>query len=250
MPDPLVLASRSPQRRAILEQLGVEFTVVPADIDEETSGEPGWLVIENALRKARAVAQAEGPGVGASAPGERVRGVDTDVFLDGRVFGKPRDTGDARAMLLALAGRTHEVWSGIALREDGAERTSVACTKVRFGRLGPSLLDWYLDSGEWEGRAGGYAIQGRGATLVEAIEGDFWNVVGLPVPDLLELAPDLFRPRPAYTPRHRREHRLHVVRLVADLRVREPQRREAGGDVRLVPQRRLVLAAPGRRSSP
>ena len=182
----LVLASRSPQRRAILEQLGVDFVVAePPDVEEAVEGEPQWLVVENALRKARSVA------------GERVLGVDTDVFLGERVFGKPSSAGDARAMLEALAGRTHVVWSGIAIREaDGTERTSVACTKVRFGRLDPGLLGWYLESGEWEGRAGAYAIQGRGAALVEAIEGDFWNVVGLPVPELLELAPDLFRTRP------------------------------------------------------
>jgi septum formation protein len=179
----LTLASRSPQRRAILEQLGVEFGVAePQGVEELAEGEPQEVVVENALRKARSV------------DGERVLGVDTDVFLDDRIFGKPSSADDARATLLLLSGRTHQVWSGIALRErDGEECTSVACTKVRFGELTPALLDWYLASGEWEGRAGGYAIQGRGAALVEAIDGDFWNVVGLPVPELLELAPDLFR---------------------------------------------------------
>ena len=181
----LTLASRSPQRRAILDQLGIDFEVVePSGVEEATEGEPQWLVAENARRKARSV------------DAERVLGVDTDVFLEGRVFGKPADRDSAASMLLALSGRTHQVWSGIALREGGAERASVACTKVRFARVSEQLLDWYLASEEWKGRAGGYAIQGRGAALVEAIEGDFWNVVGLPVPDLLELAPDLFRPRP------------------------------------------------------
>jgi septum formation protein len=180
----LILASRSPQRRAILEQLGIEFEVVePAGVEELAEGRPQEVVVENALRKARSV------------EGEYVLGVDTDVFLDDRVFGKPSSADDARAMLLLLAGRTHQVWSGIAVKEGEAERTSVACTKVRFAELSPDLLDWYLASGEWEGRAGGYAIQGRGAVLVEAIEGDFWNVVGLPVPELLELAPTLFRLR-------------------------------------------------------
>ena len=183
MSERLVLASRSPQRRAILEQLGVEFEVAePRGVEELDAGEPQRVVVENALRKARSV------------EGGRVLGVDTDVFLDDRVFGKPSSADDARAMLLLLSDRTHQVWSGIALREgDGRESTAVACTKVRFGRLDAPLIDWYLTSGEWEGRAGGYAIQGRGAALVEAIEGDFWNVVGLPGPDLLELAPDLFR---------------------------------------------------------
>jgi septum formation protein len=183
VPAPLTLASRSPQRRAILEQLGVDFVVTePRDVEEVVVGEPRGLVVANALRKARSV------------PGERVLGVDTDVFLDGRVFGKPGSRAAAESMLMELSDRSHEVWSGIALREGEHERTGVACTKVRFARLEPPLLDWYLESGEWEGRAGGYAIQGRGAVLVEAIDGDFWNVVGLPVPDLMELAPDLFRP--------------------------------------------------------
>ena len=175
----LTLASRSPQRRAILTQLGIEFEVVEPTDDEITEGEPRRLVVENALRKARSVS------------GDRVLGVDTDVVLDGRVFGKPADVDAAREQLSALSARVHEVFSGIALREGGTEVTAVSVTRVRFRELDDALLDWYLRSGEWEGRAGGYAIQGRGAALVESIEGDFWNVVGLPVPDLLRLAPDL-----------------------------------------------------------
>jgi septum formation protein len=177
----LVLASRSPQRRAILEQLGVDFTVVPSDVDEETHGEPRRLVVENALRKAKAV------------EGERVLGVDTEVVLDGHVFGKPADEADAETLLRRLSGRTHEVWSGIALVASGDERTASACTRVRFRRLEEPDLRWYLAGGEWRDRAGGYAIQGRGAALVESIEGDFWNVVGLPVQELLRIAPDLAR---------------------------------------------------------
>jgi septum formation protein len=181
MPEPLVLASRSPQRRAILEQLGVDFTVVPADVEEDTRGDPRRLVVENALRKARAV------------EGERVLGVDTDVVLDGHVFGKPADEDDAATLLRRLSGRTHEVWSGIALRAGGAERTASALTRVRFRRLEEPDLRWYLQSGEWRDRAGGYAIQGRGAALVSGVDGDFWNVVGLPLAELLRLAPDLAR---------------------------------------------------------
>jgi septum formation protein len=181
MPEPLVLASRSPQRRAILEQLGVDFRVSPADVEEETRGEPRALVVENALRKARAV------------EGERVLGADTTVVLDGQVLGKPADGGEAETYLRRLSGRTHEVWSGIALLANGAERSSSARTRVRFRRLEEKDLLWYLESGEWRERAGAYAIQGRGAALVEAIDGDFWNVVGLPVAELLRLAPDLAR---------------------------------------------------------
>jgi septum formation protein len=181
--DPLTLASGSPQRRAILEQLGIEFTVAVPEVEELAQGEPRTLVVENALRKARAVS------------GERVLGVDTAVVLDGRVFGKPADAAEAETFLRRLSGRTHEVWSGIALRANGHERTSHAVTRVHFRLLEPADIAWYLGCGEWRGRAGGYAIQGRGSALVEEIDGDFWNVVGLPVPELVRLAPDLVRAR-------------------------------------------------------
>jgi len=183
VPEPLVLASRSPQRQAILEQLGIEFRVVVPDVEEVTTGEPRRLVAENARRKAAAVS------------GERVLGVDTAVVLDGRAFGKPGDLAEADVFLRRLSGRTHEVMSGIALRDGRGERSDVAVTRVRFRLLEKAEIDWYLASGEWAERAGGYAIQGRGAALVEAIEGDYWNVVGLPVAALLRLAPDLLRPR-------------------------------------------------------
>jgi septum formation protein len=177
----LILASRSPQRRAILEQLGIAFRVEAPEVEELTEGDPRRLVRENALRKARAVAAAE-----------RVLGADTTVVLDGRVFGKPRDEQEAETFLRRLSGRTHEVMSGIAVREpDGAERSDVAVTRVRFRRLEAPDLAWYLATGEWRERAGAYAIQGRGAALVEEIEGDYWNVVGLPVAALLRLVPDL-----------------------------------------------------------
>jgi septum formation protein len=180
LPDRLILASRSPQRRAILEQLGVDFEVrVPDGVEEKTVGEPRTLVVENALRKARAI------------EAEPVLGVDTAVVLDRQVYGKPRDEGEARAMLSSLSGREHEVMSGIALRRGGALRTGLAVTRVRFRELGQSQVDWYVATGEWRERAGGYAIQGRGAALVERLEGDYLNVVGLPVPELVAMAPDL-----------------------------------------------------------
>ena len=183
MSPALTLASRSPQRRAILEQLGVDFVVVEPLTTEAVEGELPALVVANALDKARSV-EASG----------RVLGVDTEVVLDGEVFGKPPDAAGAEAMLSRLSGRVHEVWSGIALVDGEAERTASAVTRVRFRELGQPDLDWYLAGGEWRERAGGYAIQGRGAALVESIDGDFWNVVGLPVPELLRLAPDLARP--------------------------------------------------------
>ena len=175
----LVLASRSPRRRAILEQLGVEFRVEAPEVEELSEGEPRELVRENAHRKARAV------------DGERVLGVDTAVVLDGRAFGKPRDAAEAERFLRALSGRWHEVMSGIAIREAGHEASAVAVTRVRFRELDERTIDWYLSRGEWGDAAGGYAIQGKGAALVEEIEGDFWNVVGLPVPLLIGMVPDL-----------------------------------------------------------
>jgi septum formation protein len=182
-PEPLVLASGSPQRRAILEQLGIDFQVEVPEVEELTEGDPRRLVAENARRKVAAVG------------GARALGVDTAVVLDGRAFGKPRDPAEAETFLRRLSGRTHEVMSGIALRDGRDERSDVAVTRVRFRLLEQSDIDWYLAGGEWADRAGGYAIQGRGAALVEEIDGDYWNVVGLPVAALLRLAPDLIAPR-------------------------------------------------------
>jgi nucleoside triphosphate pyrophosphatase len=179
----LVLASRSPQRRAILEQIGVEFTVEVPDVDELEAGPPHEIALENAYRKASAVA--------GRMPGDWILGVDTLVSLGARVYGKPADEAQARTMLSALSGRRHTVVSGICLIADGSARTAAASTTVEFRALDATLIDWYLASGEWQERAGAYAIQGRGAALVAAIEGDFLNVVGLPVTTLLELAPGL-----------------------------------------------------------
>jgi septum formation protein len=179
----LVLASRSPPRRAILAQLGIEFEIRPADVPERDAGAADEVVTENAIAKARAIA--------ASAPDATVIGVDTEVELDGELFGKAGDEREAARMLRGLSGRRHRVWSGLCLIESGRERTGTACTLVTFRSLDPGLLDWYVAGGEWRDRAGAYAIQGRGAALVERVEGDFWNVVGLPVALLLDMAPEL-----------------------------------------------------------
>jgi septum formation protein len=182
--DPLILASASPQRRAILEQLGVPFTVVVSGAAELTEGPPAELVAENAYRKAAAVA------AGASGCAT-VLGVDTIVALGTRIYGKPATGEDARETLEVLSGRRHAVLSGVCLIADGRHRTAVATTTVEFRALDEPLLRWYVATGEWNGRAGAYAIQGRGAALVRRIEGDYLNVVGLPVATLLELAPGL-----------------------------------------------------------
>jgi len=122
-----------------------------------------------------------------------VIGVDTVVTLGGALYGKPADAGEARATLERLSGRVHEVVSGIAVVEGGATRTAHANTRVRFRALDRATLDWYLATEEWRERAGGYAIQGRGAALVAGIDGDYLNVVGLPVTALLELLPGILQ---------------------------------------------------------
>ncbi|HEY2318239.1 MAG TPA: Maf family protein [Solirubrobacteraceae bacterium] len=177
----LILASRSPQRRAILEQIGVAFEVRVPDVDELSEGPAAEVALENAYRKASAVAPAELP----------VLGVDTVVSLGRRIFGKPRDAAHAAQMLTTLAGQTHVVVSGVCLIEGDRTRTAAAQTAVAFRALDQAAIEAYVNAGEWEGRAGAYAIQGRGATLVTRIEGDYLNVVGLPVPTLVDLAPYL-----------------------------------------------------------
>jgi septum formation protein len=180
----LVLASGSPQRRAILTQIGVTFTVHVTDADELTAGPPPEVVSENAFRKARAAADV----IGSQLP---VLGVDTIVALGAQIFGKPPDRDAAREMLQALAGREHVVLSGVCVIRDGDVRTATARTRVRMRALDDRELETYLETGEWRERAGGYAIQERGALLVAEIAGDYLNVVGLPVATLVEMMPDL-----------------------------------------------------------
>jgi septum formation protein len=177
----LILASASPRRRELLELLGIEFEVVPSGIPELTEGDPAVIVVENAVRKARAVAR----------PGALVLGVDTDVVCDGRLLGKPGDDGDATARLRALSGRTHEVLSGIALVGPAGERSELVRTAVTFRALGDREIEEYVAAGEWRDRAGGYAIQGLGSSLVERVEGDLSNVIGLPIPALSRMIGEL-----------------------------------------------------------
>ena len=174
---PLVLASASPQRRAILEQAGIEFIVVPADVDEEMAGDAGAVAERNARRKATAV------------PGALVLGADTVVVLDGDILGKPADEAAARAYLRRLNGRTHDVVGAIALAEGGeVVASAVETTRVTFHHRSEEEIDAYVATGEWVGRAGGYAIQETGGSvLVERVEGDYLNVVGLPLARLQAL---------------------------------------------------------------
>ena len=182
---PLLLASRSPQRRAILEQLAIPFEAVVPQYDEELSdADPVEEVERHAQGKARSVA-----GIAGDRP---VLGVDTEVVLHGRVYGKPGDEGEAEAMLEELSGQTHEVVSGLCLLTPAWEELRHAVTRVSFRALTPRELGLYVVSEEWRERAGGYAIQGLGAALVERIDGDYLNVVGLPTALLVELLAERF----------------------------------------------------------
>jgi septum formation protein len=183
----LILASTSPQRRAILEQLRIPFEIVaPTYVEHDPPGlEPAELVRGHAEGKARSVYE----------EGRVTLGVDTTVALAGQIYGKPADEEDATRMLRDLSGRTHMVVSGLCLLGPKLDATTHEVTAVTFRPLSAQLLTAYLESGEWEGRAGGYAIQGLGSRLVERIDGDYLNVVGLPgalLVSLLELhAPNL-----------------------------------------------------------
>jgi septum formation protein len=172
---PLLLASTSPQRRAILEQLGIPFDVVAPRYEEDDppDADPRELVLMHAREKARSVAD--------EADGRPVLGVDTTVWLDGRVYGKPVGAEGAVEMLDALGGRTHSVVSGLCLLTPGWEEAGLEETAVSFRALTAGDLAAYVATGEWEGRAGGYAIQGEGAALVATVDGDYLNVVGLPL---------------------------------------------------------------------
>jgi nucleoside triphosphate pyrophosphatase len=187
----LILASTSPQRRAILEQLAIPFEAVAPDYVEHDppDADPAELVRRHAEGKARSV----------HADGRITLGVDTTVVLDDRVYGKADDAAHATRMLEELSGRRHKVVSGLCLLGAGEEVVAHDRTDVTFRLLSPETVSAYVASGEWEGRAGAYAIQGLGGRLVERIEGDYLNVVGLPAALLVGLlerhAPDLLVPR-------------------------------------------------------
>ena len=187
----LVLASTSPQRRAILEQLAIPFEILAPTYleDDPPDADPTELVRRHAQGKARSV----------HADGRITLGVDTTVVLDGRVYGKAADAGEAAHMLHELSGRTHTVVSGLCLL--GVDEYVIAheLTDVTFRLLSAETVAAYVASGEWEGRAGAYAIQGLGGRLVERIDGDYLNVVGLPGALLVTLlearAPNLLQTR-------------------------------------------------------
>ncbi|HZG16694.1 MAG TPA: Maf family protein [Candidatus Bathyarchaeia archaeon] len=174
---PVILASSSPRRRELLQGLGIPFTVLSSDVDESTSPElsPQQIVESLAQRKAREVAKNVNDGL--------VIGADTIVVLDGNVLGKPRDEADAFQMLQSLQGREHIVYSGVSIVDVKAGREEVAhrSTKVRIRSLTEQEIKAYIATKEPMDKAGSYAIQGIGATIVDSIEGDYFTVVGLPL---------------------------------------------------------------------
>jgi septum formation protein len=186
----LVLASASPRRRELLARLGFAFEVRPTDVEETPFAleGPEAMVLRLALAKARAAAR----------PGEIVLGADTVVAAGGEILGKPRDDEEAREMLHRLAGRSHEVWTGVALvaatgrgEAPARERARACRTEVVFRALSEREIADYVATGEPRDKAGAYAIQGGAAAFVERVEGDFTNVVGLPLALVQDLLAEL-----------------------------------------------------------
>ena len=171
----LILASASPRRTGLLREAGYAFDVEPAHVDESgLAGEaPRAYVLRVAALKARAVA--------ASHPDDLVLAADTTVVIDGLMLAKPSDDDDARRMLGLLSGRTHDVLTGVVLVCAGRESSAVADTRVRFRPLTRAEIDWYVASGEPHDKAGAYGVQGLASRFVEAVDGSYSNVVGLPV---------------------------------------------------------------------
>ena len=182
----LILASASPRRREILTTLGVAFTVVTADADETCDlSDPGARVEAISVKKCHAVADALA-AEGTLDADTVILASDTLVTLDGAFLGKPRDEADARRMIQTLQGRTHVVASGLAICRDGRTVTAHELTRVTFAPMNDYEIEAYLATGECFGKAGGYAIQGFAARFITGIDGDYFNVVGLPVHRLYE----------------------------------------------------------------
>lgn len=183
----LVLASASPRRAELLTSAGFSFEIAPADVDETPrSGEmPAAYALRVARDKATATAAARGTA------GTIVLAADTVVVADGRILGKPADRADAERMLKTLSGAVHDVLTAVVLRQDGREVSDVVTTRVRVVPLRDDEIAWYVASGEPEGKAGAYAIQGRAARFIDRIEGSWSNVVGLPISTVHQLIKEL-----------------------------------------------------------
>lgn len=177
----LILASASPRRRQLLQQLGLEFEVRPQSCRETSQArDPADYVMDVAWQKARAAQSQAGPE-------DLILAADTAVCLGNQILGKPADQQDACRMLELLSGRTHQVRTGLCLLRSGQSWRCQQQTAVTFYPLSPQLIRWYVSTGEPMDKAGAYGIQGKGALLVEKIEGDFYNVVGLPLAPLARM---------------------------------------------------------------
>lgn len=173
--EPLLLASASPRRAELLTTAGIPFECVPSSADELPSGSrsPDALVVENARRKAEEVSS--------RFPGRVILGADTMVVLDGQALGKPQDRENAKRMLRALSGRTHQVMTGVCVTDGKTTETALSVTSVTFRALDDALIERYAATGECDDKAGAYGIQGKGCVLVEHLDGDYFGVVGLPI---------------------------------------------------------------------
>ncbi|HEX8652508.1 MAG TPA: Maf family protein [Pyrinomonadaceae bacterium] len=183
--EELLLASSSPRRAEILRAVGWPFEAFAVNIDESPQLSEGVVAYVERLAREKAEAAAVQYQQQQQRTSRLVLGADTIVFAEGSMLGKPRDAEDARRMLRLLSGRWHEVLTGVALLRTGEQRTRRATahetTRVRFSPLSEEEIEWYVATGEPMDKAGAYAVQGRAALFIEAIDGDFWNVVGLPV---------------------------------------------------------------------
>lgn len=184
----LILASASPRRRELLQRIGLAFEVRPAEIDES------WLPGETPRHYVARVAAAKLAAI--AAPGHWVLAADTTVTLDGRVLGKAESSDEARAMLSSLSGREHEVLTAFALRGPGGEVAEVVTTVVEMIDFSGEMLEQYVASGEWRGKAGAYAIQGIAAAMVAAVRGSVTNVIGLPLAEVVQSLRRLGGPTP------------------------------------------------------
>ena len=171
----LVLASASPRRAELLRAAGFDFLIRPASVDESAeAGEPPAALVSR-------LASAKAAALISDRPDDVILGADTVVVLDGGILGKPRDDGEAAAMLARLSGRVHVVLTGIALRQGSRLVSDVETTRVHFAALHAEEIAWYVASGEPRDKAGGYGIQGLASRFVTRIEGSYTNVVGLPI---------------------------------------------------------------------
>ncbi|MDL2258208.1 Maf family protein [Eubacteriales bacterium OttesenSCG-928-K08] len=177
----LILASQSPRRREVLKLMGLDFEVIVSNVEENAPENlsPEKLVCALALQKAQAVYLMH--------PEDCVIGADTIVFIDEKVIGKPADDMDAKRILNLLQGRTHEVYTGLAVLSSTGRDVQAERTKVVFAPMSQEEIDWYVSTGEPGDKAGAYGVQGLGSLFVEKVEGNYFNVIGMPVPLLYKM---------------------------------------------------------------